>query len=213
MIPCPAVSTYEFTSNDPQVWDEKAALGPVWLKMVSGRLVWDRPVAMGLVRFLHVVEEMTVGFGVTHGTAYAALLGDNAVTAGNLHYDSGRRMPERNFLRFTATWSSDDVNLANTFRSRRDSTAELIYEGTTYRDDLPGFFLPPNRHITMFSEGLDLHARAAVPARPGQWGIFCSASMYSDGNPVDLFCPRLEQLRSRIPQGVSVLTKSGREVY
>ncbi len=213
MIPCPAVATGEFTNDDPRAWAETAALGPVWIKVVSGRLTWDRPVSMGLARFLYYVEEMIVGFGFTHGTAYAAKLGDEAVAPGVLHYDAGRRMPERDLLRFTGVWSSDQVNLNNVFRSRRDPLAEQIYEGTVYRPGLPGFFLPPDRHITMFSEGLDLHARAAAPARPGQWGVFCSASMYRDGDAVDLFCPKLKALRQRVPGGVTVLANLTREKY
>ena len=215
MLPCVAVSTHEFTSNDPRAWDHRESMGPVWLESVAGRLVADRPVNIGMTRFLRTVEEMSVGMGLTIGTAYGIMLNGSEVRPGRLHYDAGFRDPgpRGQVVRYVGTWSSDNANLNNAFLRRRSRDLEDMYHGEFLNQMNGNFVQAPNRHVTVFSEGLDLHARLPLPERPGAWGVLLSAALYRPDQEVDLFCPRYVALRDRIPDGVKVLSTQVREDY
>jgi hypothetical protein len=215
MLPCVAVSTNEFTSSDPHAWDHRESLGPVWLEMVGDRLTADRPINIGMTRFLHTIEKMSVGMGLTVGTAYGIMLDGSEVRPGRLHYDAGFRDPgpRGEVIRYVGTWSSDNANLNNAFLRRRRYDLEELYVGRFLNELNGNFIQAPNRHVTVFSEGLDLHARLPLPERPGTWGVLLSAALYRADQEVDLFCPRYEELRYRIPDGVKVLSTQIREDY
>jgi len=215
MIPCPAISSSPFTDGDPTQWFDGKMLGPVWLQSIGGMLVADALMAPGLSRFIRKIEEMATGFNLVLGTAYATMLDGEEVRAGRMHYDAGRRDSgaRGEILRFTATWSSDGTNLNNAFLRRRDPRVEQEYLGQRLTRLPAEFVQPRDRYITLFSEGLDLHGRMPSPARPGQWGVLLSATLYRPDQEVDLFCPRYLELRDRIPDAVKVLGTQVREDY
>lgn len=199
-----------FTDSNPSQWTEDL-LGPVWLTRMNGHSVPDQRVALGLTRFLDCIDRMTEGQSYSFGTAYATILDDQPVPDGDLHFDTGPRARDRQVLRFSGTWASDGYRLGNLFMRRRDEHVENLLHGSMTSAAPDGLlWMPEDRFVVAFDEGVDLHGRAPAPSRPGQWGVFCSATLYRADQEADLHCPRLKRLADRAPQWIRILQSTER---
>lgn len=152
--------------------------------------------------FLDIVDGMTEalpdGDRYLYGTTYRRVLdATEPVPAGRWHYDTGLTYPTavRNagmpVLRFTAALSTGAASVANLF------TRDPYVQGIPC--DAPGAMpddvvQPDNGRVVMFSEGVDLHARAARPAGTGRIEFF-SATLYTPMQTPDLSCLALVSLR------------------
>lgn len=199
------IDAIPFTGGAKDQW-EPGGLGPVWVERWPGhRFTPDQPVGMGMRLFIKHLSRIAPPEQV-YGTLYAVRLDEGAVSAGELHYDLGEYAPGRGATRYVATWASDSTKLSNVFLRpefhRPEYQGRLV--GSAALDDRL-FVTPPNRQIVVMHEGRDLHGRAAVPARPGQWGVFISAALYADNEPANLHCPRLSDLRERGPRAAQAL--------
>ena len=190
-----------WTDQDPAQWE--GSLGPVWIERQvepgsfgRRRFHADRKrIAPGLRAFMEAVGRVAPGH-LRYGTLYAVRLDGSAVAPGDLHYDLGEYSPGRGALRYVSTWASDGRPLQNTFLRPEFNRPDLMGL-LTNAVDLRLFVQPPNNHLVAMHEGTDLHARLAVEARPGGWGVFISAALYRHDEPANLHCPRLAELRNR----------------
>lgn len=178
------ISDQPFTDNNPHQW-LRAGLGPAWFTIdPTGRprTAWlDIPACTGLHRFVAAVAAMAPRSS-RYGTVYGLWHDGRPVADGEWHVDTGDP-DQAGADRYTSTWTSDGDQRGNVF---------LL-------DNLGREVQAPNLHIARFNEGLDVHRRPGAPARPGAHGVFLSASVYRDGEPANLGCPRLAPLRRRGP--------------
>jgi hypothetical protein len=142
----------------------------------------DVPVTLGVSLFIDAIVSHMVRRGeYAYGTVYARRLDGAGRAAGDWHYDLGEYTPE-GATRFVSTWRSDDFPIGNVFSLPHGETLQA-----------------PNRRVTSFHEGSDFHQHPEVPAVPYAWGVFLSATLYREGEPANLDCPRLAALRDRGP--------------
>lgn len=167
--------------NSGQAAAAFALIGPAWLTMTGDRVLTDVPVSRGLTRFLAAALRMTWPGQYAYGTVYATMLDGEAREAGPWHYDLGEYTAEGS-ERFVSTWRSDGCEIGNVFKLPDGEWRQA-----------------PNLHVTAFHEGSDYHRSPAAPAVSGAYGVFMSATFYRAGDPANLGCPRLAELRDRGP--------------
>lgn len=177
------IANHPFTTADDSQWNARL-LGPAWITRGGGLWVADAPLSWGVTLFVGcIVSHLTTPGEYAYGTVYARILDGGGRDAGDWHYDLGEYTPD-GAQRFVGTWRSDDYPIGNVFSLPHGETLQA-----------------PNRHVTSFHEGSDYHQHPEVPAVEGAWGVFLSATLYREGEPANLDCPRLEALRDRGPYG------------
>lgn len=157
-------------------------VGPAWLTIASDRVLADAPLSWGLLAFAEAAVKMTWPGRYAYGTVYATRLSGAARDAGEWHYDLGEYTAD-GAERFVSTYRSDGNEIGNVFRLPDGASVQA-----------------PNLHVTAFHEGSDYHRAPAVPlGAASTFGIFMSATLYRAGEPANLDCPRLAELRDRGP--------------